>query len=190
VAGSTHPGEEEVVVEAFRRIRRSLPSARLLLAPRHPERAGEVFAMLKQSGMEAARRSTAADGWQGAVTVLDTMGELRAAYGFATVGFVGGTLVRVGGHNLLEPVAAGRAVLFGPHTENCADIADLVLSHGVGYLVRTAEEIAGTFVEIASDSALQDRISAGARSLIEEQRGASERCAEQAVLLLREGCER
>ena len=121
-----------------------------------------------------------------AVVLLDTMGELRAAYGLATVGFVGGTLVPIGGHNLLEPVAAGRAVLFGPHTESCADVAELVLQAGVGVRIADAEEMAREFLRLARDVAAREQVAARGAALIEAQRGAAQRCANVAVALIGE----
>jgi len=183
VAGSTHMGEEEVVVDAFRRIRDANPSARLLLAPRHLERVPAACAMVAQRGLSVARR-TEPNPSRGQVIVLDTMGELRTAYGFASAGFVGGTLVPVGGHNLLEPLAAGTAVLFGPHTHNCADVADLVLQSGVGFRVRGAEDLAQEFLRIAADAEVKSQIALRARALIEQQRGAAARCVSAACTLL------
>jgi len=175
------------VVQAFLLIRKSLPSARLLLAPRHAERAPSVSEMLSARGLDHVRRSQSPGPEAGsAVVILDTMGELRAAYEFATAGFVGGTLVPIGGHNLLEPLAAGRAVLFGPHTGNCADVADLVLAAGVGFRVRSASELAEQFLRIARAPALQQEIAQRAHALIGQQAGAAARCARVAVALLKE----
>lgn len=184
VAGSTHPGEEAAVVAAYRAARAREPRARLLIAPRHLERVPAVSAMLAEAGLRVARRSDGAAPGD-AVVVLDTMGELRAAYGFAAAGFVGGTLAPIGGHNLLEPAAAGRAALFGPHTENCADLADLVLEARVGFRVGDAKELAEQFLRLAGDPGLRARIGAACADLITRQRGASERCAAAARALLR-----
>ncbi len=184
VAGSTHPGEEEAVIEAFRLIRSQLPGARLLLAPRHLERVPAISALVAQRGFPVVRRSERAAASAAPVVVLDTMGELRAAYGCATAAFVGGTLAPVGGHNLLEPVAAGRPVLFGPHTEECADMADLVLESGVGFRVSSGAELAGQFIRLAADASLRARIAATGEALIAGQRGAARRCAEAAQSLL------
>lgn len=189
VAGSTHPGEEEAVVEGFARIARELPSARLLIAPRHLERLPAISEMLAGRGLPVARRSEQAPREADAVLLLDTMGELRAAYGLGAAAFVGGTLAPIGGHNLLEPVAAGRAVLFGPHTENCADVADLVLRAGVGFRVRDSEELAREFLRLARQPALRERIAVQGRALLEQQQGAAERCAEAALALLGSGRE-
>jgi 3-deoxy-D-manno-octulosonic-acid transferase len=185
VAGSTHAGEEQAVVEAFLTIREQLPQARLLLAPRHVERVAEVSAMLAQRGLAVARRSEDA-GVPEAVVVLDTMGELRAAYALGAACFVGGTLAPIGGHNPLEPAAVGRAALFGPYTANCADVADLVLEAGVGFRAWDAKELAEEFLRIVRDTDLQERIAREGPALVASQRGAAQRCANIAIALLEE----
>ena len=184
VAGSTHAGEEEKLIEAFKEIRKEMPEARLLIAPRHLERVADVSAVLAQKGVEVVRRTEGRHDRPEAAVILDTMGELRAAYGFATVGFVGGTLVPIGGHNVLEPAAAGRPVLFGPHTENCADLAELLVEAGVGFQVAEAEGLAREFVRIARDGLLRKGIAKRAGELMERQRGASARCVEVVAKLL------
>ena len=184
VAGSTHPGEEERIVEAFVKIREQLPSARLLLAPRHLERVPQVSALLAERGIQVVRRSDGRQEHPEAVVVLDTMGELRAAYAFATIGFVGGTLVPIGGHNLLEPPAAGVPVAFGPHTENCPDTAGLVLDAGVGICVEDADALAVAFLRFARDPRLRTDTARRAQDLIHRQRGASARCVAAAAALL------
>ncbi len=185
VAGSTHPGEEEIVLDAFARIRAQRPQARLLLAPRHVTRVAEVSATVGRRGFPAARRSEGRPPRE-AVVVLDTMGELRAAYALGLAAFVGGTLVPIGGHNLLEPVAAGRPVLFGPHTEYCADTADLVLSADVGTRVTSAEELAAEFLRLAADPARRAAVAAGGPALLAAQQGAAPRCVNIALALLQE----
>ena len=187
VAGSTHQSEEEQVVEAFLSLREQLPQARLLLAPRHPERVAQVSAMVAERGLDVVSRSEGREERPEAVVVLDTMGELRAAYAFAAAGFVGGTLVPIGGHNLLEPPAVGVSVLFGPHTENCADAADLVLEAGVGFPVAGPAELAAEFLRIASNADLRASISERAARLVAQQRGAAARCVDVAVDLLAPG---
>ena len=135
IAGSTHPGEEDAVVDAFVRVRRVVPDARLVLAPRRPERFDEVAALLRARGVPFARRSELAAGvaWPATtpILLLDTLGELASLYAGALAAFVGGTLAPVGGHNVLEPAAAGVAVVFGPHTENARDgVARLLAARG------------------------------------------------------------
>jgi 3-deoxy-D-manno-octulosonic-acid transferase len=202
VAGSTHTGEDEAIIDAFGTIRERLPHARLLLAPRHLERVPAVSAMVAQRGFQVVRRSelsrqcTAASarrtesGGEGgeraleAVVILDTIGELRSAYALAAAGFVGGTLVPIGGHNLLEPPAVGRPVIFGPHTSSCSDVAEMVTGEQVGFCVDTAQELAERFVCIVKDSALRSRIGLSAERLMRSQRGAAGRCADAAGALL------
>ena len=118
-------GEEAVVLRVFRRLKTTLPSAVLVLAPRHPERFAEVVRLAGQEGFRTVRRSELpidaeprAD-----VVVLDTIGELATVYQLGTVVFVGGSLVPTGGHNILEPAVYGRPVVFGPHMHNFAEIA-------------------------------------------------------------------
>lgn len=121
VAGSTVEGEEPLLVEAFARLRRQAPLAtcRLLVAPRHPERFTEVARSLERLGWQVARRSQPRpEDVHAPVILLDTVGELAAAYRWADVAFVGGSLVPRGGHNILEPAAEGRPIVTGPHTEN------------------------------------------------------------------------
>lgn len=126
IAASTHAGEEDAVLDAFLRIRAADPMARLVLAPRKPDRVAEVAALVAARGLGCTRRSTLAAGhaarWPAgaAVLLLDTLGELAGLYRDARLAFVGGTLVPVGGHNVLEPAASGTAVVVGPHTVNVA----------------------------------------------------------------------
>jgi len=133
LAGSTHAGEEEMLVAAYRRIIQVHPATVLLLAPRHIERAEQVCRMVQEAGLQVQRKSRLDRTSNGPrVIVMDTRGELARAYREATVAFVGGTLVPVGGHNLLEPAVWGKPVLFGPYTDHCAEVADLLLQAGGG----------------------------------------------------------
>jgi 3-deoxy-D-manno-octulosonic-acid transferase len=135
VGASTHRGEEAALLEAFERLESARPELRLLLAPRHPERFGEVGALLdartrwvRFSELEVGRNTAAGT----RVVLLDRMGILRACFPFARVVFVGGTLAPVGGHNLLEPAAEGCPVVFGPHTDHVAAMARALLETGGG----------------------------------------------------------
>ena len=199
VAGSTHAGEDEAVVDAFGLIRERLPRARLLLAPRHLERVPAVSAMVAQRGFQVVRRSelsqkcaaastrraeSGGERGQEAVVILDTIGELRSAYALAMAGFVGGTLVPIGGHNLLEPPAVGRPVIFGPYIANCSDVAEMVMGEQVGFCIHTAHDLAERFIRIANDSAVRARIGVAAEHLMQSQRGAAARCASAAGHLL------
>lgn len=174
VAGSTMPGEEEPVLRAFATVRGAAPALRLLIAPRHPERAAEVTALVQRAGYRVARRSAlGAEAWAaGDVLVLDTMGELAHAYPYATVVFVGGSLVPSGGHNVLEPARDGRAVVVGPHMENFQEIADEFLAEGALVQVARAEDLGPAIARLVQDAAERERLGARGREIVERNRGA------------------
>ncbi|MBI3808557.1 MAG: 3-deoxy-D-manno-octulosonic acid transferase [Nitrospirae bacterium] len=188
VAGSTHPGEEEILVECYRALVARCPSAVLLLAPRHIERAESVEAMIRARGFAVQRRSTIQAGvlWSTGprVVVLDSRGELAAIYREAVVAFVGGTLVPIGGHNLLEPAQWAKAVLFGPYTDHCAEIADLLIQAGGGRRVLQAEELTQQIMALFSDSEERERMGRSARQVVEQNQGALQRTMEAIDRLL------
>ncbi len=189
VAGSTHPGEEETLVECYRTLVTRYPSAVLLLAPRHIERVESVETMIRARGFAVQRRSTI--GQTGAVrytgprvVVLDTRGELAAIYREAVVAFVGGTLVPVGGHNLLEPALWAKPVLFGPYTDHCAEIADLLIEAGGGRRVLQAEDLTRQVVALFSDDEERKRMGRLAREVVEQNQGALQQTLEAIDRLL------
>ncbi len=183
VAGSTSPGEEQTILEAVRLA--DLPDLVLVLAPRHPERFEEVAGLLASRGIRFARRSRPSPGSPGPATVLlDTLGELKTAYGLATVAFVGGSLVPRGGQNLLEPAAWGVPVLFGPHTENFTAIARSLIDAGAGFRVRDAADLATQLRRLCSDTAARGRAGAAGRALVEENRGATDRTIDHVLPLI------
>ncbi|SNZ12075.1 3-deoxy-D-manno-octulosonic acid transferase [Hydrogenobacter hydrogenophilus] len=137
VAGSTHRGEEEILLEAFVELKKLFPDLKLLIAPRHISRANEV--MQKFKGFKCALKTSNKEEWD--VLVIDTLGELFEIYSFADVAFVGGTLVNVGGHNLLEPAYHRKPVLFGPFLEKVKDMADYLIERNAGFLVRNSKDI-------------------------------------------------
>ncbi|MGH8055715.1 MAG: 3-deoxy-D-manno-octulosonic acid transferase, partial [Candidatus Entotheonellia bacterium] len=130
LAGSTHRGEEEIVLEAYLQARAQVPALRLLLAPRHLERLDEIEALLQGHRLTVHRRSQGrlpSHGTDVPVLLLDTIGELARLYAVGTVVFVGGSFVPIGGHNVLEPAAHRKAILFGPHMHNFHQIAAALL---------------------------------------------------------------
>jgi len=189
VAGSTHPGEEEFLVECYRALVAQYPSAVLLLAPRHIERAESVEAMVRARGLAVQRRSTL--GQAGAlrstgprVVVLDSRGELAAIYREAVVAFVGGTLVPIGGHNLLEPAQWAKPVLFGPYTDHCAEIADLLIQAGGGRRVLQAKDLTQQSLALFSNLEERERMGRAARQVVEQNQGALQRTLEALDRLL------
>lgn len=170
VAGSTHPGEEVPVAEAFEAALRAGHPHALVMAPRHPPRAGEVERMLRRRGHRARRRSRPGAGplAPGDVLVLDTVGELASVYGRSEAAFVGGSLVPVGGHNVLEPASAGRPVLFGPHTQNVGQPVEILERAGTARRVADAEELGQALIELLADpDAARARGEAGRAALVE-----------------------
>ncbi|SPP65648.1 3-deoxy-D-manno-octulosonic acid transferase [Nitrospira lenta] len=179
LAGSTHAGEEEMLVAAYRQVIAAHPHAVLMLAPRHTERAADVVALIQAAGLPVQRKSELDSGGAGPrVIILDTRGELARAYHEATVAFVGGTLVPVGGHNLLEPAVWSKPVLFGPYTDHCAEIATLLLESGGAVRVSGAEDLARTVCAWLEDSAARRQVGEAARRTVADNQGALRRSME------------
>lgn len=173
VAGSTHHGEEELVLLAHERARARVPGLTLIVAPRHPERAQDVVKLIRARGLDAALRTggprpAASD----AVIVLDTVGELASVYALAEVVFVGGSLVAAGGHNMLEPALLGKPVLFGPHTTNFREVAALLVDGAGGRVVRDAHELTAELTRWLADPALRAAAGEAARAAAASRHGA------------------
>jgi 3-deoxy-D-manno-octulosonic-acid transferase len=144
VCGSTREGEEEIVLDAFRHAKQTHPDLKLMLAPRHTVRAGEVVRLIQEYGYVAVERSRFSSGdipdWD--VVILDTIGELWKMYGLGICAFVGGSLVPIGGHNPLEPIALGVPTCFGPYMENARELADMCLAHQLASKVHDSDDLA------------------------------------------------
>lgn len=180
VAGSTHAGEETVLLEAHGQVCARRPGAFLILAPRHPPRFAEVESLLIQAGVRhAVRRGPGAlpDTTGCAVLLLATLGELTCAYAAGDVAYVGGTLVPIGGHNLLEPAALGRPVLFGPAYTSARAMAELLIEAGAGTVVRDAPGTAAALDAYFASRAARDAAGEAGRRAVERNRGAAERTA-------------
>ncbi len=177
IAASTLEGEDEPVLRAFRRARLRHPDALLILVPRHPERFDAVVALCISEGFKVVRRSalTVDEEPRADVVVLDTIGELAALFEVATVVFVGGSLVRAGGHNILEPAAHGKAVVFGRHMENFADIARTFLDQHGAVQVGSAGELADVLTALLDDPMRRAKLGASARAIVAANRGATAR---------------
>ena len=186
VAGSTHAGEETHLVRAYLRLRQRDPRLVLLLAPRHLDRLDKVEAMVREEGAEPVRRTAPIGGRRSAsagpasgaaprVILLDTLGELASLYAEAEVAFVGGTLAPVGGHNLLEPAARGKPVVFGPHTHKCEEIARTLLAAGAGVRVDSTEALVDQVGRLLADGALRARMGRQGLEMVARNRGAVDR---------------
>ena len=177
MAASTHAGEESFVLDAFARIRQRDPTALLVLAPRHPERFSDVVALSTGRGLATIRRSALPlDGEpRAAVVVLDTVGELATLLQIATVVFLGGSLVPTGGHNLLEPAAWGKPVVFGPHMQNFAELSELFLANRAARQIGSADDLEPVLAELLGDPVQRAALGAAARALVDANRGATDR---------------
>ena len=177
VAGSTVRGEEPAVLKAFSRLKGASPSALAILAPRQPERFGEVERLARESGFVTVRRSDLPIDTEprADVVVLDTIGELAQLYQVATVVFVGGSLVDHGGHNILEPAVFGKPILFGPHMQNFKEIADAFVGNGAAVQVGSERELEQAMVSLATDPVRRAKLGAAARALVEANRGAKDK---------------
>jgi len=173
VAGSTHPGEEEAVLETFKRLRESGNPLRLILAPRHIERCDEIRRCGESLGFRVALRTEIPEHYD--VLLLDTLGELARLYGLADVSFVGGSLVPIGGHNLLEPASHACPVLFGPYTHNFALMSDLLEKAGGGRCVKDTNELHWAIRDLLGDAGLRGKMGAAALGFVQKNRGALDR---------------
>lgn len=173
IAASTHPGEEEQVLAAHQQLRAQLPDALLVLVPRHPERFDQIAEQIEQAGLTRVRRSTGQPVTpQTAVYLGDTMGELLMLFGACDVAFVGGSLVTLGGHNLLEPAAWGRPVLSGPNRFNFERIAELLEESAALITVTDAPSLATAVAGLLSDADSRTRQGEAARAVVAAHGGA------------------
>jgi len=184
VCGSTVADEEPLLLRAFENILASYPRAVMILAPRHPERFGEVSRLLEALGIRFWKRSLwAGEAVVGGVLLVDTIGELAALYSLADIAFVGGSLVPRGGHNIIEPAQHGVAIMVGPHTEDFRDIVRLFQSHDALRVVGPAE-LPLVFMELVSNERARTMLGQRAAAILESQTGATERTADALVQLL------
>jgi len=175
LAGSTHEGEEGPLLDVYLALRESFPELRLVVAPRYVERAERIRVLAKDRQLDCGLRSKGASGE--AVMVLDSVGELRAAYRLATVVFVGGSFVRRGGQNILEPAACGKPVLFGPHMENFRDSVKVLLGRG-GIQVSDFGRLERVLSDLLSDRREIEKLGRMARESVTAVQGASRTDAE------------
>jgi len=174
IAGSTHEEEEDRVLDAFERLLAAHPDLLLVLVPRHPERFPAVARACRRRDLNLVRRSAAAGPLERSVQVYlgDTMGELSLMYAAADIAFVGGSLVRGGGHNIVEPCALGLPVLFGPNMRNFLQISEMALERGAGIQVADAPDLARQVARLLEDANLRFTTGERGREMVRENRGA------------------
>jgi 3-deoxy-D-manno-octulosonic-acid transferase len=178
VAGSTHAPEEAIILDVFAKLRARFPHLRLILVPRHPDRFAEVAQLVERSGLPFVRRSqvTVPLPEMPAVVLLDTVGELGAAWGLADIGYTGGSLDgQRGGQSMIEPAGYGVPTFFGPHVWNFRDAANRLLDAGGAVMVQDAAELERELAKLLEDAGRRERMGGAAQKLVREQQGATER---------------
>ncbi|MDD2733181.1 MAG: 3-deoxy-D-manno-octulosonic acid transferase [Desulfuromonadaceae bacterium] len=178
VAASTHPGEEELILSAYRELLTTCDNLFLLLVPRHPERATEVAVLLEKAALPYRRRTTLmVDGealfHHGEVLLVDTIGEMMGLYALSDLAFVGGSLMPTGGHNLLEPASLGIPSIFGPYMNNFREIADLVLQYGAGIQIETPEKLTETVRTVVISETLRQVLGQNGLKMMRDNGGAT-----------------
>ncbi len=173
VAASTHEGEEELLLAVHAKVRAVLPNALLVLVPRHPERFDSVAGLVRRAGLTLARRSHRDPCTvQTAVYLGDTMGELQTFIAVADVAFIGGSLVKTGGHNLLEAAVVGVPAVIGPYSFNFATITRLMVEEGAAVQVQDAAGLTRQLCTWLNDAAERARVGENGRRVMLENRGA------------------
>lgn len=179
VCGSTHPGEEEIIFSAYQELLLGFPNLKLLIAPRHPERSAKVSRLAAKRGfvpMFISSISTACPTCMNSpVFILDTIGELLNYYSAADIVFVGGSMVKKGGHNILEPASLKKPVIFGPHMFNFRVISELFLANQAALRVANSHELANRVKEILNNNLLAKGLVERAHELIIKNRGATQK---------------
>jgi 3-deoxy-D-manno-octulosonic-acid transferase len=179
VCGSTHPGEEELIFDAYKKLLLVFPKLKLLIAPRHPERSEKISRLAADNGFMPVLISSISGASptciNGPVFILDTIGELFNYYSAADIVFVGGSMVKHGGHNILEPASLKKPVIFGPHMFNFRQISELFLANQAALMVDDSQELVNQVKELLNSNLLAKGLVERAYELIVENRGATTR---------------
>tara|TARA_R110002095_G_scaffold105964_7_gene92758 strand:+ start:23724 stop:24989 length:1266 start_codon:yes stop_codon:yes gene_type:complete len=189
VVGSTQSPEERIALDVYLEARKRFPQLRLILVPRHQERFEEVAGLVKRYGLPLIRRSHQSredvgsvlpfsTSGQPAICLLDTLGELKACWGLAAFAFVGGSLTKRGGQNMIEPAGFGAALMFGPNTWNFKDVVDALIQHRAATVVQDQGELLDTLVDWLEDPESARKQGVRAQTFVLNQRGATSRTVE------------
>jgi 3-deoxy-D-manno-octulosonic-acid transferase len=175
LAASTHRGEDEILLEAFKKIKDQINNPLLVLVPRHPERFNQVAELCDAAGFSVAKRSGGDSPDSADILLGDTMGELMTFFGACDIAFVGGSLVANGGHNMIEPAAWGVPVLTGPHLFNFTEASQLLVEGKAMAICHNADQLAERSVELFQDAQLRTQMGSSAQRIAEANRGALEK---------------
>ncbi|MBQ7256961.1 MAG: glycosyltransferase [Abditibacteriota bacterium] len=188
VAGSTNPGEDIPVIEAYKSLKEKYPNLKMILAPRQIKRGEEIGDMLKERGISYNLRSnTNPIDFDNDVLILNVMGELAKAYFLGHISFVGGSLIKKGCHSILQPIAAGIGVCVGPHTFKAKDLVAQAKKWNIGFEIKNSKELADKIDEILSSHETQAQISQNCEKMLNTNKGAAEKTARAMLQLLNDG---
>jgi 3-deoxy-D-manno-octulosonic-acid transferase len=177
IAGSTHAGEEEIILDVYKDLRIDFPNLKLLIAPRHPQKSKDVAQIVSRLGLRSIFISSLPLKCPSCTTnpvfILDTLGQLPSFYAIADIVFVGGSLIKKGGHNILEPASVAKPILFGPYMFNFHDITDLFLSHKAAIMVHSQEDLKTNIEHLLGNPLQANELGQRARQLIMQNQGAT-----------------
>ena len=184
IGGSTHDGEEEILIRVFERLRENHPELKLIIAPRHIERTRDVFRLIEKKGFVPVLKTAVENSnynWQNTkreIILIDTVGDLGKIYSLSSFVFVGKSLVPSGGQNMMEPAGLGKPVVFGPHTFNFKEETELLLKNNAAKMVETEDELFKTIEFFIKNPDVVKEIGLKAQKVVNEKRGATERSME------------
>lgn len=172
IAGSTHAGEDEIVLDAFAKVKETFTDTKLLLAPRHPQRVPQVAELVEKTGFKFGFRSKNDTFRDNEIVILDTLGELGKMYAICDFAFIGGSFNKTGGHNPLEAVVYGKPAITGPSIHNFRDIYWLLSRSAAGKIVQNGEELTDYMERLLGDKAFYNRACEDCKTVFVEQQGA------------------
>ncbi len=183
IAASTHPGEEEALLIVYKRLLEEFPSLVLVFAPRHLHRVADVESVIRSHDFIPLRRTSlsedaerpAAAGTQKYVRILDTHGELASTFQFASIVWVGGSWVPVGGHNLMEPAQWGKPIFFGPFMDHVSEMAEMMVGGGGGIQVSTLDDMTQRMAELLREPEQRHKVGRAAQQVVKDNQGALDR---------------
>jgi 3-deoxy-D-manno-octulosonic-acid transferase len=184
VAGSTHSPEEEEIIDIYKELKESRAPLKLILAPRHTERADEVKTYIEKSGIGYCRFSDILSGKKAGggsedIVLVDTIGHLKDIYAVATLIFIGGSLAKKGGQNPIEGARWGKAVIFGPHMFNFREMANIFIEGGAAVSVKSAQQLKVTLKDLLEDAARRENMAQNGKRIIDKNSGALEKTIEK-----------
>lgn len=172
IAGSTHKGEDEIILTAFTNLKKEFPDIKLLIAPRHLQRTSNVEALVKSTGLSYGLRSSNANFKEKEIIILDTLGELGKMYSICSFAFIGGSFNKTGGHNPLEAAVYNKPALSGPSIHNFKDIYEILSRTNAGKVVNTGKELELSMKQLLSDKDFYTKACQDCESVFDAQKGA------------------